>query len=107
MTAQFLHLEVQLSQVSVRTKYFNLLEIKAVNQESIGENEKDMKEQCPDEHHICMRADTILFFPNKCRHANASEGVCKDAKIFSVIPYIVAEISAASSLSLFLSVSIP
>lgn len=48
----------------------------------------------------------VLFFPNKYRHAKAAEGVNKDAKVFSVTPYMVAETSAASSLPWFLSVSI-
>lgn len=46
-----------------------------------------------------------LFF-YKTRYENASEGVSKDAEVFPVTPYVVAETSAASSLSCFLSVSI-
>lgn len=48
----------------------------------------------------------IIFVFYKSRCENASEGVSKDAKIFPVTPYMVAETSAASSFSWFLSVSI-
>lgn len=47
-----------------------------------------------------------LFVFYKTRYENASEGMNKDAEVFPVTPYVVAETSAASSLSWFLSVSI-
>lgn len=44
MVTQFLHHKVQLTLIYFRTEDVNLLEIGAVNQQRLGENEKAVKE---------------------------------------------------------------